>query len=211
MQNGYVPFGIEQPQDPSGKTEPLQIYDPLAAAGEHEVSEPKERHTTDQPPTYDASTYGPTILYDRGQFAPLVYKAMQAARLDELGKWEKWTLKRLGKMEKTAAEFKAQFITAAEVDMIREDLVKSKLPDEVRHIFATRKKKIPPLRIQPPRAGEAAGQVADLQNVLRSILQKEVDANLPPSDEETIDGVDRKISVADQIRSMKPPKVEIPA
>lgn len=103
-------------------------------------------------------------------------KAWQKCRAEELDKWERFALAREGKVEK-AVGFEPEFIDEAEAMVIRQELqslpaVKS-FHDEVKHVFASRKAKVQPIRLAPPAARDAAHRVGDLSSVLTAAFQRE--------------------------------------
>lgn len=177
--SGYVPFPVggfaPPPQEVPGV--------PPAMAGDHVAHEdhypsspgaPGERvgqrsTPTDEAARRQAAHAGVGARSPLTDHAAHLQSAQSKARLDELGKWERFTLNRMAKGA-PIAEFRPVMLTKEEVGLIRAQLSKVKLPDEVRHIFATRRMAVQPQRLQPPRAGEAAHHQDQLRQALRNVL-----------------------------------------
>ncbi len=99
-------------------------------------------------------------------------RARALAENRELENFEKAALRKLAEAAPPPA-WRAEFIGADEAAEIRTGLAKAKFPDEVRFIFASRRRKIPPLKLDPPAARDAAGHAAELVGALRSVLERE--------------------------------------
>jgi hypothetical protein len=97
--------------------------------------------------------------------------ALQKAQTDELGKWERFALKRLeeGKYA-SAGEFDAEYLTAFEELAIRKALSKARTKDQIKHLFDTRRASVRALRFEPQNSGDVAHVSQGMKAVLRDIL-----------------------------------------
>ncbi len=140
---GFAPFPIGAyapvPQEPPGPVP--------AAVDEHR---PHQDHAAPPQPAAPAQ------------------QALIRARLDELGKWERFALARLSKG--TASTFQTVVIDDAEAKAIAGAISKAKTPDHIRHIFSTRRLAKHPIRFGPPRAGESSHFTQELRSELRGFL-----------------------------------------
>ena len=99
-------------------------------------------------------------------------RAYTAARLVELGKWERYGRGRLEK-GRSPCGFSAEYIDTREAAEIEGLMKRAKLPDEISYIFATRRKsKNPPMRLRPPAHGDGAKYRGDVGALLRPTLER---------------------------------------
>lgn len=103
---------------------------------------------------------------------PVGMKALMACREKELATWKTWASKRFEAKEHGGL-FKTEFLEPEEADAIRAELAKSSSLDQLMHVFTSRRKRLPEVRIAPPRAGDAAHLKNDLKTALRGVLEAE--------------------------------------
>jgi len=179
---GFVPFGIPTPQQgfmpgPEAGNISAPMEEPDAGAQQEVTSAPGE-DVRAQPSGIarggrgiEPPLVGPARTPPGEPYGPMG-KAMMKCRLEELGKWERFAIGRLGKQAQ-AAPFEAEFIAPDEAQVITVALAKAASVDQIKHIFASRRKRLPELRLAPPRAGDAAHVKNDLKVALRSMLEAE--------------------------------------
>lgn len=161
--SGLVPFN--QPQQDAGgvRTDPMTGR-PLPPTPE-QAAQMHLDHTAREREQQQAQ---PSVLT----------RAWAKCRDEELSKWERFASGRAHQfegMQKGAhlKEFACEYVLPDEAEVIRGELAKAKLPHEISLIFQNRRKAHPVLRIQPPRAGDAAHLKGDLAIRLRSLLEGE--------------------------------------
>lgn len=113
-------------------------------------------------------------------------KAWLKCRSDELDKWERFALARSNSIK--AVQFDPEYLDPEEASAIKGEIVRAMrdnaegiekatlskaFDDEVRHVFATRRAKVPTIRLAPAAARDAAHHVGDLSNVLNAVFQRE--------------------------------------
>lgn len=97
--------------------------------------------------------------------------AWRKCAVEELGKWERYALKRYdeGKLGEAAA-FESDFLPPEEENILRKGLAKARTKDQVKHLFDTRRANVRALRLEPASPGDIAGHVGPMRSILREIL-----------------------------------------
>ena len=103
-------------------------------------------------------------------------QAIRKCMTEELGKWERFALKRFDEGKPwEATQFEAEYLTNDECLQVIKGVQKSRTKDQLKHLFDTRRAGIRAIRIEPHNASDAARYSGDMKGVLREILSAKAD------------------------------------
>lgn len=164
---GATPPAAPTPVDPASVLAGTDEFAPAQIEGtpEEEAAESVEEEALE----VSAEGMQPEGTYS---YSAMV-KALEKARQEELGKWERWAISRVGKPA-SERKFASMFIAPEEKGEIEKAIAAAKTPDQIRHLFGTRRMHKRPIRIQPPAPREAAQFVTELKTELKGILGAKV-------------------------------------
>lgn len=181
---GYVPFALSTnpnamipqsaPAIPHGQPGHQTPAGP--ASDEEEMASrpvgPPSRLNRQQDPRDQIPQAGMATREPNRVIGPVGMKALMVCRADEMDKWERFAVSRLEK-GKQASPFVVEFMENEEAQAIASELTKTASIDQIRHVFSSRRKRLPEVRLAPPRAGDAAHLKNDLKTALRGVLEAE--------------------------------------
>lgn len=128
---------------------------------------------TEPNPDFQSNPSSPGDLgWQSHVIGPITTKAVMVARDRELSVWKTYAINRFT-VKKSTGGFRPEFVSPVEAAQIEAGLKKAATLDGIAHLFASRRKRLPEVRLAPPRAGEAADRRNDLTVALRSALQAE--------------------------------------
>lgn len=178
--SGFIPFPIgpyapqaAQPVDPATVIAPEN--DPSMGPGGESAVEPSGYETPAG--SIETTPYGGAAPAGEELSYAAAMKLYEKARLEELGKWERWAVARIGAAWKEARgqrPFVTAVISGEEQQIIRKAIDAAKTPDDIRHLFSTRRMHKRPLRIKPPAPREASQFATELKAELKGYLNAKV-------------------------------------